>query len=342
MLHGHGSDSYKYKTKIVADFSSNIWHKGLPDGLKEYLVKAIDNLVYYPEPDAGKLMKQLAHFHNLSEDEIIVTNGSSEAFYLLAQALKTAQSYIIYPCFAEYIDACSINQHKLVYINNGDIDFSQKLEPNSLVWMGNPNNPDGKLFNVENLAKWMRINPFCYFIVDEAYGDLCYGFESMLVFLNELDNLIVIKSLTKTFAIPGLRLGYIVSNPKISGVLKLFKIPWSVNALAIEAGLFVIDKYEQLVPNKALLYQECRRFQNGVNALEGIEVTESTTNYFLARLKQGNVAMLKEYLAIQHALLIRDASNFKGLTSQHFRLSLHTEELNEKLIEALKSWLANE
>jgi len=341
MLFGHGSDAYKYSRKIIADFSSNIWYKGLPEGLTECLYAEMVKLVHYPEPDAGKLAKKIAEFHDVSDSKVLVSNGASEAFYLIAQLYAKAKSGIVFPSFSEYEDACSIHNHELFFINNRSINFSQKFDYGTTIWLGNPNNPDGKTIDVDNLVSWIKLNPKTIFIFDEAYGDLCYGFESLVDFSPQLPNLIIIKSLTKAYAIPGLRLGYVIASSQIIESLKRIKIPWSVNSLAIEAGIFVLKDYKKHVPNKNNLYKQVVEFQQQLSSIPNIKVTPSNCNYFLVELKKSKAADLKNHLANIHGLLIRDASNFRGLTEHHFRVALQNADMNLKLVDVIKNWIQN-
>lgn len=339
MLFGHGSDIYKHKGKIVADFSSNVWYKGLPNGLTEKLTKSIQELVHYPEPDAGALANKLAKLHKLNKENVLVTNGASEAFYLLAQHFYKNESVILTPSFAEYEDACTANNHKINFISNESIDFYSKLKPNSIVWLGNPNNPDGKLFSAENLKLWLERNKKVTFIVDEAYGELCYGFESLIRYVNEFPNLIIVKSLTKAFSIPGLRLGYVLANETRIENLHKLKIPWSVNSLAIEAGCFITDNYAKLLPNLDEVIEESMKFQKELSQIPAVKVAPSNCNYCLVEMQNSKADELKSFLIEKHGFLIRDASNFRGLANKHIRLAIQDEVKNQKLINAINDFI---
>ena len=177
MLFGHGSDLHKYDREIIADFSSNVWYKGLPQGLHEHLSLKISNITHYPEPDAGALAKRVANIHSISSNNVLITNGASEAFYLLAQLLSKHKSYIYSPSFSEYEDACRIFGHKIQTVNNDDLRKGLSFSSNSIYWLANPNNPDGRLTSKEHIIKLCENNPDTAFIIDEAYGELCSNFE---------------------------------------------------------------------------------------------------------------------------------------------------------------------
>lgn len=347
MLFGHGSDLYKYQREIVADFSSNVWYKGMPEQLVRHLENQIQKIVHYPEPDAGSLSEKLAQLHGVNAETVLVTNGATEAFYLLAQLYVGFDSYIVYPSFAEYEDACKTFNHKLHYIYNTTLDIKKPTKSNSLLWLGNPNNPDGKITPRQDIEYLCGHNPDTIFIVDEAYGELCDKFNSVINLVSEYRNLIVVHSLTKAFAIPGIRLGYMVGFEGTIEKIKSIKMPWSVNTIAIEAGNFILADFHRLLPDKKTMLYESKILQQKLANIHDpagghpLEVTPSECNYFLVRLKKGKAANLKQYLIHQHGLLIRDASNFRGLHESHFRVAIQRPEYNTLLVKAIINWINN-
>lgn len=338
MIEGHGSDLYKYGNKIIADFSSNVWPQGTNDLIIDQIKSKLERIKHYPEPNAESLTQNLAGFLSLSAKNILVTNGSAEAFYLTAQCFKNCKSLIAIPSFSEYKDACVVHDHLVEYTTFENL--SKNIDSSiNLIWLGNPNNPNGRIIPKEVILNLCNEHPDKVFIIDEAYSELCIDFESLTSYSNQFENLIIIRSLTKTFAIPGIRLGFIVSSEKtIDGITK-FKIPWSVNSLAIEAGNFIINNYQKLLPKKEYLINESRYLQKELSETNGIEVFNSDCNFFLARLKKGKAKNLKEFLVNEYGLLIRDASNFKGLNESYFRIAAQDHELNNLLIKGIKHWI---
>jgi len=338
MLNGHGSDLHNY-TNIKVDFSSNVWYKGTPPELNNYLKEKLNNLSNYPSPDAFELSIVLAQHHNLLPNNVLVTNGATEAFYLLAQSFARIHSIIFQPSFSEYADACQIFEHRIDFIPNAELSHEYKFKANSLIWIGNPNNPDGKVISVNQIENFCLLNPNCTFIIDEAYISLFYGVHSAVVLIKKHPNLIIVHSLTKTFSIPALRLGYVIAPETIIKKLKKLKMPWSVNTLAIEAGMYLMKNYQKHSPDIQELKDESSAFMKELSLLNGVKVFPTQGNYFLLKLKNGNASNLKEYLAKEFKVLIRDASNFKGLNKQYFRVALRSTEDNKLLIKSLKKWL---
>ena len=213
------------------------------------------------------------------------------------------------------------------------------FESLSLLWLGNPNNPDGKIILRKDIENICENNPTTIIIIDEAYAELCSGFESVNDLVNTYNNLIVVRSLTKAFAIPGIRLGYIVASTSIIEKLKAIKMPWSVNKIAIEAGKFILDNYQKLLPDKNAVSTESKVLQNELNNIAQLEVIPSDCNYFLVKLEKSDAAGLKQYLIENYGLLIRDASNFRGLDNSYFRIAIQKPEYNEMLAEGIKEWI---
>ena len=141
--------------------------------------------------------------------------------------------------------------------------------------------------------------------------------------------------MTKKYCIPGLRLGYITASAEVIDVLRRFCRPWAVNALAIEAGMWLIDHRPQLIDMPAYL-DEAQRLRNALNNVPGIHVRETQTNFMLCTIEDSTAAELKDYLANEHGILIRDASNFPGLTPHHFRVAAQTPEANDELVKILR------
>ncbi len=338
MINGHGSDLYNYQQQIIADFSSSIWYEGLDKRLAGHLKKQLDRIIHYPDPAASQLSETIALHHHISPGQVVVTNGATDAFYMLAQFFKGAKSTIVYPCFSEYEDACKRYQHDISYIPYEAFDDDVSL-PSRFVWIGNPNNPDGRIRALETLIKLTSLNPGMVFIIDEAFLELSTRGASLIPHVSRNKNLAIVRSLTKSFAIPGIRLGYLVADSSVIKTLKENMIPWNVNSLALEAGHYIFDHYEELKPCKQFLAAKCEQFQKQLQSIPGLEVYPSSCNFFLVKLKKGNSGELKTFLLKKYQLLIRDASNFRGLDNTFFRVAVQNERFNKILIQGIKDYL---
>jgi threonine-phosphate decarboxylase len=334
MLTGHGNDIYDYPDNIRCDFSSNIPYRNASEAIADYLKNRMDTISNYPDPNAHKLTSQLADFHAVSSDNILVTNGSAEAFYLLAHFFRSKHSTIAYPSFAEYEDACRTYRHEISFLPVESLCDIVRFEAGA-VWFGTPNNPDGTLVDNATISRFCSENPHTCFIADAAYDDLCPRSESVKSLQGRFENLITVYSLTKTFCIPGLRLGYIVADRQVIDGIRSLRPPWSVNALALEAGSFIMENWDKLLPDSISLCTESAGLQQELASIPQLEVTASPCNFFLVKMKERTAAELKQFLIERFGLLIRDASNFRGLTAQHFRISVQEEMWNRQLVKAL-------
>ena len=337
MIHGHGDDAYKYSKPIVADFSSNVWFEGVSADLLSHLQEQLHKLNHYPEPAGETLQRKIAAFHNLEPINCLVTNGSLEAFYLIALAYRENISSIVTPCFSEYEDACKIHDHDLQFVKNTD-KWEKQVSGKQLVWFGNPNNPDGKVIRPEVLEKLLKEHPETIFVVDEAYGELCTEFQSAVSLLPNYQNLLIVRSFTKSFAIPGLRLGYVLGDNTLIEKLRDLKMPWTVNSLALEAGNFIMENYNELMPDKNKVKSASEAFQHQLKALQSsLTVVPSNCNYCLLKLNGPYSGKLKQYLIEEQGILVRDASNFRGLDERYIRVAVQKPEQNRLLTEGLKN-----
>lgn len=335
MLNGHGNDLYDHLNKIRFDFSSNIPYRNASAKIAAHLADKLHLISNYPDPNARQLTQQLAVHHDISADNILVTNGSAEAFYLLAHLFAEKNSAISFPAFAEYEDACTLHNHQFSFFPIRELHADSRFTCET-VWFAVPNNPDGVIIPAKTISSLCNKHPQTFFIIDNAYGELCPQSPSVLPLHKHHPKLISVHSLTKTFAIPGLRLGYIVADASVIERLQPLRTPWTVNALALAAGSFVMENYTDLLPDSELLCRESAEFQRQLADIPSLEVTPSPCNYFLVRLKKGTAAKLKTHFIEKHGVLIRDASNFRGLSSSHFRLSVQSKEHDDLLINALR------
>lgn len=340
MIEGHGDDSYKYSHPITANFSSNVYSKVDLSLLKAHLCERIEGIGNYPEPEPYTLEARLAFHHNLPADAVCVTNGATEAIYLIAQTFRGTNTAILQPTFSEYADACRMHGHKVTSIYRLPLVKDGYLLPEDIrmLWLCNPNNPTGTVVDKESLAELIKHNPQVCFIIDQSYEyfTLCPLFTPAEA--AAFPNVLLLHSMTKRYAVPGLRLGYVTGPSGLLARLRTHRMPWSVNQLAIEAGLHLL---EHDVPNPLdvpAYLQETARLRSALEALGGLEVWATETHFMLVRLRFGKAAALKDYLAEKQGILIRDASNFDGLDERFFRIATQTPEENDRLVKAICQW----
>lgn len=336
MISGHGDDIYSYDTPIVSNFSSNVFYGADLSGLHEHLRQCISCISNYPEPEPYSLEKEIAAYHHIPDACACVTNGATEAIYLIAQAFKGAKSAILSPTFSEYADACRLHNHRVTFVYAPE-NIPEETE---IMWLCNPNNPTGTVIDKEILINLISRNPHIYFVIDQAYG----YFTSKEIFTPQealnYPNVIQLHSMTKRYAIAGLRLGYMVASSSLIKHIQTQRMPWSVNQLAIEAGFYLLRNE---IPNRIHInayLQEAQNLKKDLAATGAVEVWETDTHFMLARLRTGKASALKDYLVARYGFLIRDASNFEGLSNDFFRIAAQTPHENTQLIKYISEWLA--
>lgn len=336
MLNGHGDDLYAYPN-IRFNFSSNVYYNGCPEDLIQVLQNGIKKRVAnYPSPVAEELSKMAADFHNHKEENVLFFNGATEAFYTIAHCFQGKSALVFGPTFSEYEDAC--RTHGLVIDWTERTRFEHCSSSADLAFLCNPNNPDGAIADRTTIEDFMRRNPETYLVVDEAYIGFTKSVNSVIDLCNDFDRLIVVRSLTKVFGIPGLRLGYVIGATEFIDRLKQKKMPWSVNGLAILAGEYIFENYKELHFSVEALLEEMIDFKEALSSIDYLELLPTSTTYVLAELKKGKASELKHFLVTEHDILVRDATNFTGIQGEFIRLSLQSKDANDALVQALRKW----
>ena len=336
MIFGHGDDSWQYGGRIRMDFSSNVYFGADHSALREYLTEHFDVVSHYPEPEAVELEAMIAESLGMPADTIMVTSGATEAIYLIAQLYSGWASIIPQPTFTEYEDACRTFGHLLSY--NAD-DELKVLPEDRLYWLCNPNNPTGNVVNSLLISHIIRQHPRFLYVIDQSYAD--YTLKPMIQpkELADCYNVMLIHSLSKKYCVPGLRLGYIFASPIIIDRLRQIRQPWTVNAMAIEAGKFLIRNNPQMIPDLEGYLKEAQRLHQKLSAVRGLMVMDTSTHFMLVNAEEADAQDMKRWLIENHGILIRDASNFRSLDNHCFRVTARTPEEDDHLVEAIKEYL---
>ncbi len=330
MHHGHGDDLYHY-AGVRINFSSNVYNHFDHQALYAHLAAHLDSIAHYPEPAPSRLEHEVADALELQPDEVMVCSGATEAIYLIAQAHHGAWSAVVEPTFAEYADACRMHGHRLTAVES--LEDCLLTEWPDLLWLCNPNNPTGTVTSRDFLLAQIDAHPSTLFVVDASYAPFT---DKPLLSPAEAvarHNVVLLHSMTKRFAVPGLRLGFLTASASVLGRLRELQLPWSVNSLAQEAARYLLAHEEDYPLPLDEILRETRRVARALRSY--VDVLPTDSHMLLCRLRSGTAAELKEHLAKHHGILIRDASNFRGLTPAHFRIAVQTPRENDLLIEAI-------
>ena len=353
MLNGHGGNinqicsKYGLNPDEIIDFSASINPLGCPEGVRKAISEKFNDIRNYPDSECTGLRKVIADKVHCSESNIIIGNGSNELFYLIPRALKPKQGILLQPTFSEFKDAlCNANVEVVEIVNdsgrfpiiNKDIRRLKNIK-DGMVFLCNPNNPTGQLTLKEEILELVKDNTNRLIVADEAFMDFVDEDEKYSVIKEAplMDNLIVVRSLTKFYGFPGLRLGYLVANESTVNKLMQFKEPWTVNTFAQIAGqvaindeAFAANTREYVSREKAFLYDRLSR-------IKGIRPFQPSVNFILVRIHNAEItsSQIQDFL-IKDKIIIRDCSNFVGLSEKYFRVAVKTREENQKLLSALK------
>ncbi len=353
MLSGHGGnvkqicDKYGLNPDEIIDFSASINPLGCPSVVEKAVTEQFNDIRHYPDSQCSDLRKAIAEKTPCNESNVIIGNGSNELFYLIPRALQPKKGVLLQPTFAEFSDAFCNSNIDVIEIINDDRDFPvintkisrlKSLEE-CMVFLCNPNNPTGQLTRREDIIELVKDNPNRLIVIDEAFMDFVEDDEKYSVIKDapQMDNLIVVRSLTKFYGFPGLRLGYLVSNESIVNKLMKYKEPWTVNTIAQIAGLAAINDKEFTANTRQYVSVEKTFLYDGLTMINGIHPFQPTVNFILVRIEDSEEtsSTIQEVL-MKNNILIRNCSNFKGLDETYFRVAVKTRDENQKLLDALK------
>ena len=335
MTDGHGDDIHRY-AGIRANFSSNVYSHFDHSGLFAHLARRLECVGHYPEPTPRSSERAVAEALGLQPDEVLVTNGATEGIYLTAQTFRRSRSAIVIPTFSEYADACRMHEHQTACIGS----LSDMPKDTQMAWVCNPNNPTGTVHDKAAMLQTVTTHADTLFVIDASYAPFTRQPVIAPAEAAGLPNVLMLHSMTKAFAIPGLRLGYVIGNRALLDKLRSQRMPWVVNSMAQHACEYLLaHKADYALPVDKLL-QERERVAHALAASGMVEPLPSDTHILLCRLKEGKANSLKEHLARHDDLLIRDASNFAGLDDRYFRIAVQTSEENDRLTAAVVGYLA--
>ncbi|NOZ64552.1 MAG: histidinol-phosphate aminotransferase family protein [Caldiserica bacterium] len=324
------------------DFSANINPFPPPERIKKVYASLWEELTPYPEPLSTSLREALARNYGGSPENYLVSNGSSEVFFLLMWGLDFWRAIIPYPTYGEYERVVQIFKKKVIPLPLSP-DFQLNLSSlpaprgKELVFLCHPNNPTGNfLLPSPSLP---RVEGRIW-IVDETYIELTSreGKMSFLPQALEREDIIVIRSFTKTYSLAGLRLGYLVAQQQ--KVRELYKkvISWSVSHVAQRVGEEVLKEKGYLEETRKKIAREREFMYRELSRTRFFHAYPSTTNFIMVKLPAGAGSKLKEYL-LERNVFIRFLDNIRGLGEDYVRISVRRRKENQLLITYLKEFI---
>jgi len=343
----HGGDHAAYTEQYggadYLDFSANINPMGLPESARRALEQCADQCTQYPDPHCRELRRALSAFEQVPQEWILCGNGAADLIYRTVWALRPKTALIPAPTFAEYALAlgqagCSINYHDTRAEDRFALDesFLAKIPNNQVIFLCNPNNPTGNLTGPVLLD---RILDACaaagsVLVVDECFlefVELCDEY-TIKRRLGRYPRLLVLRAFTKIYAMPGLRLGYLLcSDRELLGRIAAAGAPWSVSVPAQLCGIAAAGEQLHLAASKALVRGESVRVSQALTDM-GVRVFASSANFLLFYT---GIEHFGEQL-FQRGIVLRDCISFRGLGPGYYRAAIRTRAENNALLKAVK------
>lgn len=350
----HGGDVFEIANLIkvpvenIIDFSSNVNPFGPPPKVLEAIASNLRLIKFYPDRNYSKLKEALASRSGVERDGIVVGCGTTELIHSILARFVRREVVIPIPTFSEYEVAARALGLNVVFVNplgvniniDGVVERASRMVSDGAIFLCNPNNPTGEVLEkrriIEILEKAEERGAFV--IIDEAYYDLSEGVESVADLTKEFSNLFVLRSITKSFGIPGLRIGYCICNPSKAREFEETAISWRVGILEEIAALSAISDTEFLRQSREKLIKIKKKFFELLKSIHGLNPMHSSANFFMIDIsKSGFSSRNLRWRLLSYGLLIRDLSSVRGLSDNYIRVAVRKEEENSLLIDALNN-----
>lgn len=352
-LYGAALQSRRAEGELL-DFSSNINPLGVQPKVREAVSRAMERVEQYPDPLCRRLVAALAEKERVREEQLLCGNGGADLIYRFAYGLRPKKAMLPAPAFAEYEEALRQVDTEMIFQNLNhkkqvDDAFVEALPGDvDAVFLCNPNNPTGLLTERGRILKLLekagRTGTLVF--LDECFLDFAEedveaadgapeGY-TLKDYLEEFPNLVILKSFTKMYAIPGLRLGYVLSSDR--GLLERMRLagqPWSVGGLAQEAGIAALEDAEFPRRTREFVKRE-RSFLKAEMEKLGFFVYDGAANY-LCFCVPGERAFYEKML--EQGIVIRRCGNYRNLDAEHYRVAVRAHEENRRLLEAFRTVL---
>ncbi len=364
MITGHGgnvkalADKLKCPINEITDMSSNLNPLGPPPGLLAFIKKNTNRICSLPDVDASKMVQTFSEYYDIDSNRVLAGNGTTWFIYTLPLALGLSRMLIAGPTYSDYRDACIMHSTNYTYCMASRKSFfkpdfekiSEMLSDVSLkidaFVLCNPNNPTGTFVPRKKIIRLLKEHKDIIFIIDESYLPFMDEAETIsLVGETKFPNLIVLSSMSKIFRIPGLRTGFLCADSIIVKKIMKFYQPWSVNALAQAAIIYIFENNNIITPfiekTRAFITAGKKKFADQIKDCSFIKIFDSNTCFILAELKNKiKSEKICDFLA-DKKILIRDCTNFNGLSDNFIRFSLKTEKENSQLADCLMEFNDN-
>ena len=371
-IHGGNIFQFAHEQRIepyeVVDFSANINPLGPSQRGLDALNAQLRYISHYPDATNDDVLNAIADTYGMDKHQITVGNGAAELLYAICRLPGYTGAFVPAPGFSEYkeaLEASKIPVRDIFYRPREDDNgkpyfevpylaletFAAELKGQDgriIVFLGNPNNPDGTLLDKDHIrtVASMLKDANSLLVIDESFIDfvgndpLQDNEHSIRSLVNEFDNIIVVHSFTKFYAVPGLRIGAAFTNETLITQLQQYIPSWSVNTLAQAYTKAALNDVDYIKRTKQELNEERAFMYNALDAIEGITVYPPSANFILFQVNQEGITAnyINEELK-KYNMIVRNCDSYVGLTNHWVRIAIKDHDTNIKLVDKLTNIL---
>ncbi|SHK45763.1 L-threonine O-3-phosphate decarboxylase [Selenomonas ruminantium] len=333
------------------DFSANINPLGLAPEVAQVIRENIASIIHYPDPEARDLKAALSEHYHLPKEQLLLGNGAAELFYLLLHMTRPRRVGLPVPSFGEYQRAAESVGAEIHFSHLRSVDdfqpeigtWEKDFENADCIFIGNPNNPTGTLMNRGQLEKYLSLLDArkVWTVVDESFLDFLPDEEAYSVrsLTDRFRHLFVVRSLTKFYAMPGLRLGFASAHPDLVQCLERGKDVWNVNSLAQKAGVAALGLKEYHKNSREFVQREKSWLYEHLRAVRGLEPIEPSVNFIMVDISHtGRTSGELTARMRKQGVLVRDCANYTGLEGQQYiRVAVRSHAENEQMLKVLEA-----
>lgn len=311
----------------VIDFSANINPLGPSPFVKPAIIGALDRIVHYPEREPERLRVALAHRWAVDKDEILLGNGATELIFFLSRLFNSSQTTLALPVFSEFHRAFPESR-------TANLEDLTSWPSEGLLVLTRPSNPTGSTVPLATLSAHLQTTRTTL-LVDESFLDFSQSASAMSLIADH-PRLLVLRSLTKFYALPGLRIGALVADAGLLRSWKEAREPWQVNVLAEEAALAAVQDVDHASKSFDCVRNERQWLLSSLRTLPGVEPQESDANFIFVRLAYPADRLLLHLM--EHKILVRNCAEWPGITGEAIRIAVRIRAHNERLINAWRQF----
>ena len=350
----HGANPYKVYEKLgidrptqIVDFSENVNPAGHPKIIQEAWADLATKITAYPDPAGEPFLSAVANFHGIEKASLFIGNGAAELLALIAERYRGEKAIVVHPTFSEYETTLKAKDVNVIGVLSSEKDgfklpidkIKEAMNSAAVLYLCTPNNPTGIMPERDDLVNIIRFGAekICDIVLDEAFIDFIDESKSFISELSENPHVTIVRSMTKMYAIPGIRLGYVMANPTIINEIKALAPHWNVNGVAAHIGALCleVENYRE----RAIKHSDAERLKLKVFLeARGCTVTDSAVNFLSFKPGEGKTARKLYQDLLAKGIVLRHSENFQGMDGRWLRIGMKKESDMNMLKEELSRW----